>query len=99
MFHLIRDMIYRRRTDVAHTILLKRGQSADRETIIPVKGELILELDTNLLYVGDGETPGGILIANHMMPPLVKKLRDGDLKLAMQRDQRKFILDDYEDLL
>jgi hypothetical protein len=44
-------------------LLLRRGLEADRLSITPEEGELIYVTDTKLIYVGDGVTPGGILIA------------------------------------
>lgn len=44
-------------------LLLRRGLEADRLSIIPEEGELIYVTDTKLIYVGDGVTAGGILIA------------------------------------
>jgi len=44
-------------------LLLRRGLEADRLSITPEEGELIYVTDTKLIYVGDGVTPGGILVA------------------------------------
>jgi len=44
-------------------LLLRRGLEADRLSIIPEEGELIYVTDTKLIYVGDGVTAGGILVA------------------------------------
>lgn len=44
-------------------LLLRRGLEADRLSFIPLEGELIYVTDTKLIYVGDGITPGGILVA------------------------------------
>jgi hypothetical protein len=40
-------------------ILLKRGPSTNLMNLIPMDGEILYTTDTNNLYVGDGETPGG----------------------------------------
>ena len=42
------------------TITVRQGNENDRYSITPLPGELIYTLDTKRLYVGDGETPGGI---------------------------------------
>ena len=39
---------------------LRRGTDAERQTIIPLSGELIYTTDTKQVYVGDGTTAGGI---------------------------------------
>jgi len=41
---------------------IRRGTNSERLTIIPLQGELIYTTDTKKVYVGDGLTPGGILI-------------------------------------
>lgn len=40
---------------------LRRGTSTDRLGITPLEGELIYTTDTKQVYVGDGDTPGGLL--------------------------------------
>lgn len=42
---------------------LRRGTDAERQIITPLEGELIYVTDTKSLYVGDGNTQGGVLIA------------------------------------
>ena len=42
---------------------LRRGLEYDRSSFIPLEGELIFATDTKLVYVGDGVTPGGILVS------------------------------------
>lgn len=42
---------------------LRRGTDAERQLITPLEGELIYVTDTKSLYVGDGNTQGGVLIA------------------------------------
>jgi len=49
-------------------LLLRRGLEADRLNFIPQEGELIYVTDTKQVYVGDGVTPGGILIAGGVAP-------------------------------
>jgi len=49
-------------------LLLRRGLEADRLSIIPEEGELIYVTDTKLIYVGDGVTAGGILVAGGPTP-------------------------------
>lgn len=42
---------------------LRRGLNVDRETTVFAAGEPVWTTDTTQLYVGDGVTPGGILVA------------------------------------
>lgn len=41
---------------------LRRGTEAERLLIIPLQGEPVFTTDTKKLYIGDGATPGGILV-------------------------------------
>ena len=41
---------------------LRRGTDAERLTITPAEGEPIFTIDTKQLYIGDGTTPGGIVV-------------------------------------
>jgi hypothetical protein len=41
---------------------LRRGTDAERQTIVPLQGELIYVTDTKKLYIGDGATQGGVLV-------------------------------------
>jgi len=50
-------------------LLLRRGLEADRLSFTPEEGELIYVTDTKLIYVGDGVTAGGILVAGGTTPP------------------------------
>ena len=51
-------------------LLLRRGLEANRLSFVPEEGELIYVTDTKLVYVGDGVTPGGNLLAGGGTPPL-----------------------------
>jgi hypothetical protein len=42
---------------------IRRGTEAERQLIIPLQGELIYTTDTKKVYIGDGVTLGGVLIA------------------------------------
>lgn len=45
------------------TIKIKgAANAADRLTVVPVTRELVLQMDTNTLWRGDGTTPGGVAI-------------------------------------
>jgi hypothetical protein len=50
-------------------LLLRRGLEADRLNFTPAEGELIYVTDTKLVYIGDGVTPGGNLLAGSGEPP------------------------------
>lgn len=39
---------------------IRRGTNAERQSIIPLQGELIFTTDTKKLFIGDGTTTGGI---------------------------------------
>jgi hypothetical protein len=45
------------------SLQIRRGTEAERLTITPLTGELIYTTDTQLVYVGDNVTPGGILVS------------------------------------
>lgn len=45
-------------------LLVRRGTNADRLGAVLNQGELGYTIDTKRLYVGDGSTPGGILVGN-----------------------------------
>lgn len=45
------------------TIKIKgAANAADRVTVVPVTRELVLQMDTNTLWRGDGATAGGVAI-------------------------------------
>jgi hypothetical protein len=41
---------------------IRRGTNAERQSFIPLQGEIIFTTDTKKLYVGDGTTTGGIAV-------------------------------------
>lgn len=45
-------------------LLIRRGADDDRVNVVLSQGELGYTTDTKRLYVGDGSTPGGILVGN-----------------------------------
>ena len=45
------------------SLQIRRGTEAERLTITPLTGELIYTTDTQLVYVGDNVTAGGILVS------------------------------------
>lgn len=47
---------------------IRRGLEADRLSITPAQGEPIWCEDTQKLYVGDGVTPGGVLVTDGYVP-------------------------------
>lgn len=44
------------------SLKIRRGLEADRTTFTPDEGELLWVTDTQMFYVGDGSTAGGILV-------------------------------------
>lgn len=44
------------------SLKIRRGLEADRASFTPDEGELIYVTDTQLVYIGDGSTAGGILV-------------------------------------
>jgi len=46
------------------TLQIRRGEEADRTSIVPLEGELLYVTDTNKLYIGDGAQQGGIDISS-----------------------------------
>jgi len=44
-------------------IQFKRGTNADRTSITPASGEPLWTTDTEAFYIGNGSTPGGILVS------------------------------------
>jgi hypothetical protein len=43
---------------------IRRGTNSERQSIVPLEGELIYTTDTKDLYVGDGNTLGGVAVAD-----------------------------------
>jgi hypothetical protein len=50
---------------------LRRGTDAERQTITPAEGELVYTTDFKKIYVGDGETIGGIDIVGGVSGDLI----------------------------
>ena len=46
------------------SLQIRRGTTAERLTITPLVGELILDTSTNQLYVGNGSTVGGVIVTS-----------------------------------
>jgi hypothetical protein len=46
------------------SLQIRRGTEAERLTITPLTAELIYTTDTQLVYIGDGTTVGGILVGS-----------------------------------
>lgn len=57
---------------------LRRGTDSQRQLITPVEGEMIYTTDTRELYVGDGDTVGGIKISGEI-PTELSDLSDIDI--------------------
>ena len=93
---------------------LRRGTNVERQLLTPLEGELIYTTDTKSLYVGDGITLGGVLIAasgevsntlNGLLDTDIVGLQDGDV-LVYNATTGEFInsqsaldLDDLNDVL
>lgn len=51
-------------------LLVRRGIDIDRKNVVLSEGELGYTTDTKKLYIGDGQTPGGILVqGNSILEP------------------------------
>jgi hypothetical protein len=48
-------------------LLVRRGSNSDRQNIVLSQGELGYTTDTKRLFVGDGQTQGGIIIGNNYL--------------------------------
>jgi len=46
-------------------LLIRRGLDADRQNVVLTEGELGYTTDTKKLYIGDGQTTGGILVGGN----------------------------------
>lgn len=55
-------------TNETGSILLRRGPTADRLAFCPLNGEIIYDTDTNMFYVGDGVTYGGVSVVQRTFP-------------------------------
>ena len=44
------------------SLLLRRGTTAERKAFVPLKGEIIYDTDLKQVFVGDGETYGGLSV-------------------------------------
>lgn len=53
------------------SLQIRRGLDADRTTITPLEGELLFTTDSQLLYVGDGATAGGISAGGALPAPFL----------------------------
>jgi hypothetical protein len=80
-----------------HKILMKRGSTEERLKYTPEEGEVIVDTTTNEIFVGDGQTAGGLLIAN--CKKLASRFIDGSLQLKKRDSSPRFILEKWEDLL
>jgi len=79
-------------------VKLRRGLEADRVKFTPQVGELIYSTDSNLLYIGDGKTPGGNLIKNYEL--LVDRIgRNNGLFIANTGSYIYPTVENWEDLI
>lgn len=68
-------------------IRFKRGLEANRLSITPLEAEPIYCTDSKLVYIGDGVTPGGILLNQP-----VKEMRNVELIGTKDSNNRIFFL-------
>lgn len=93
---------------------LRRGTNVERQLLTPLEGELIYTTDTKSLYVGDGVTLGGVLIAasgevsntiDGLLDTNIVGLQDGDVLVynnitgEWNNSQSALDLDDINDVL
>ena len=57
-------------------IKIKRGLELARQSYTPDLGELVFTTDEKKLYIGDGETLGGILISSEALDSIIQQLSD-----------------------
>jgi len=65
------------------TILFRRGENANRTNITPQQGEVLFAYDTGNIYVGDGQTVGGL--------PVGKREKAGYADILLGSDDEKAI--------
>lgn len=93
---------------------LRRGTNVERQLLTPLEGELIYTTDTKSLYVGDGVTLGGVLIAasgevsntlSGLLDTDIVGLQDGDVLVyngttgEWNNNQSALDIDDLNDVL
>lgn len=55
-------------TNPTGSILVRRGPTADRLAFCPLNGEIIYDTTTDMFYIGDGVTLGGVSIVQRTFP-------------------------------
>jgi hypothetical protein len=61
---------------MSQKIQFRRGVDAQRTLVTPDVGEPVFATDTKEFYIGDGATPGGVLVTGAFIPSsYVQKLR------------------------
>jgi outer membrane lipoprotein SlyB len=68
---------------------IRRGTDAERLAsggVVFAEGELIYVTDTDALYIGDGSTPGGILLADENSGTLTGFISTGNNEINLERD-------------
>jgi hypothetical protein len=66
---------------MSQKIQIRRGVEAQRALVTPDAGELLFTTDNKELFVGDGATPGGLLVGGVTAVAYVQKYR-GTVALA-----------------
>lgn len=69
---------------------IRRGLEADRAAVTPAEGELLYTTDENILYVGDGTTPGGNIVTGGGAGGLSNVVEDTSPELGGNLDVRTF---------
>jgi hypothetical protein len=70
---------------MSQKIQVRRGAEAQRALVTPDAGELLFTTDNKELFVGDGATPGGLLMGGGSSTGFVAKVR-GTIAIASGAD-------------
>ena len=83
---------------MGHRIALKRGPTDRRLEYVPIVGEIVLDTDSNTVYVGDGTTPGGLLLEN--CKKFTEKISENKLNVSNLFSEKPIItMDGWEELV
>jgi hypothetical protein len=83
---------------MGHRVALKRGPTDRRLAYIPIVGEIVLDTDSNTIYVGDGITPGGLLLEN--CKKFTEKILENKINISDPFSEKPVItMDGWEELV